>query len=420
MTIEVRLPQWGMGMLEGTIVQWLKEVGDRVSKGEVLAEVESAKSVDDLLAPADGKLVQIIVAAGQLVPVNELLAMLEPVGAMASASSASAPEDPSPETATPPATPATLSPPPGAPVGSGSLQAAASPQSGSSWVRNVVPRARLIARTNGIDLRQVHGSGPDGRIIVADVEAFLEQPAPADGAVTLEAPTGQTATTAPVTGGAPMSSMRRTIARRMVESLQTTAQLTLFRSIDVTAADAVRRSIAKPVRPSFTDIFLRACALALREHPQVNSWIDGDRLIQRATIDIGFAVAVEGGLLVPVVKDVDALGIHEIAARTRELARQARDRRIDAAALEGGGFSVSSLGGQGIDAFTPVLNPPEAAILGLGRTSEKPLRYGSGVAWRTELTASLTIDHRIVDGAPGAAFLQTLADIVAGPDRLFG
>jgi len=412
MGIEVRLPQWGMGMLEGTIVQWLKAIGDEVREGDVLAEVEFAKSVDDLLAPADGQLAQIIVAAGQTVPVNELLAMLEPIsdagGTQPAAASTETPE-------------AVVTPAAAQSAPSVQPQPAAAAQTGSSWVRNVVPRARAIARSAGIDLHQVTGTGPEGRILVSDVEAFLANPAAAGQAVAAVAPASVPANANSDSGaGAPMSAMRRTIAHRMVESLQTTAQLTLFRSIDVTAADAVRRSIAKPVRPSFTDIFLRACALALREHPQVNSWIDGDRLIRRETIDIGFAVAVDGGLLVPVVRKVDRLSIEQIATSTRGLAQQARERRIDGAALEGGGFSVSSLGGQGIDAFTPVLNPPEAAILGLGRTSEKPLRYGSGLAWRTELTASLTIDHRIVDGAPGAAFLQTIADIVSDSDRLFG
>ncbi|HUA44534.1 MAG TPA: dihydrolipoamide acetyltransferase family protein [Solirubrobacteraceae bacterium] len=414
MSIEVRLPQWGMGMQEGTILQWLKAVGESVTEGEVLAEVESAKAVDDLLAPADGRLAQIVVAAGETVPVNEVLAMLEPIGDAGDPQPAAAPTQ-TPEAAiAPEGVQSAPSVPP---------QSAAAPQTGSAWVRNVVPRARAIARSAGIDLHQVTGTGPEGRILVSDVEAFLAGSAAGSdaGAAVAPAPASVPAAAQPEPGaGAPMSSMRRTIARRMVESLQTTAQLTLIRSIDVTAADAVRRSIAKPVRPSFTDIFLRACSLALREHPQVNSWIDGDRLIRRETIDIGFAVAVDGGLLVPVVSNVDTLSIEQIATSTRALAQQARERRIDAGALEGGGFSVSSLGGQGIDAFTPVLNPPEAAILGLGRTSEKPIRYGSGLAWRTELTASLTIDHRIVDGAPGAAFLQTIADIVSDSDRLFG
>jgi len=407
MSIEIRLPQWGMGMQEGTIVQWLKAVGDRVTEGDVLAEVESAKSVEDLLAPADGQLAQIIVAAGQAVPVNELLATLEPIDDAGGVDSGT--ESQTPEAMTAPRSVES--------VPSAQPQSAA-PLTGSSWVRNVVPRARALARSNGIDLRQVTGTGPVGRILVCDVEAFLAGSVAGSHTAAAIVPS-VTAKSEPGTG-VPMSSMRRTIARRMVESLQTTAQLTLFRSIDVTAADAVRRSIAKPVRPSFTDIFLRACALALREHPRVNSWIDDDRIIQRDTIDIGFAVAVEGGLFVPVVRNVDTLSIEQIANRTRALAEQARESRIDAAALEGGGFSVSSLGGQGIDAFTPVLNPPEAAILGLGRTSDKPMRYGSGLAWRTELTASLTIDHRIVDGAPGAAFLQTIADIVGDSDRLFG
>jgi pyruvate dehydrogenase E2 component (dihydrolipoamide acetyltransferase) len=206
----------------------------------------------------------------------------------------------------------------------------------------------------------------------------------------------------------------------MTESLQTTAQYTLFRALDVTAVATFQRSVTAAPQPSFTDIFIRACALALREHPVVNARIEGDRLIERTAIDIGFAVAIEEGVLAPIVRAADTLSLAEISIRTRELAQQCRERRITTADLEGAGFGITSLGGQGIDAFTPILNPPEAGILGIGRTREQAVRYGEGLGWRTELIASLTLDHRVVDGAQGAAFLATIADLLADPRRLLG
>lgn len=213
--------------------------------------------------------------------------------------------------------------------------------------------------------------------------------------------------------------MRRVIGERMSASLRETAQLTLTTTVDVTDFAQLRETIGGGARkPGYVDAVIRACALALREHSGVNARIEGDTLVRDPQVNIGMAVALDDGLVVPVIRDADALGLADLGTRVRELAEGARSGGLGPDAYNGGTFTVTSLGGQGIDSFTPILNPPESAILGIGRSREVPVRFGSGFAWRQEMTLSLTIDHRVIDGYPGALFLEDVVRRLERPREL--
>lgn len=385
MTVEIRLPQYGMGMQEGAVSQWFKAVGDTVQEGEVLAEVEAAKTTEDLVAPTAGVLERIVVPEGEIVPVHELLAVLT--------TDDGAKVRPAPVAGQQPG--ATDEP-------TARRASAGGSSAGLRDNRQVTPRARRLAGDLGVDLDRVTGTGPGGRVVEADVEAA----AAASG----EASAGtEDAETVPVTP------MRAAIAASMHESLRSTAQFTLVRTVDVTDLVSHRDSLAEP-RPTYTDMVVKAAALALRRHPRLNSVLDGKVIRLLPDVHIGVATALDEGLTVPVVRDADRRSLAEIAALTAELVGRARAGTLKSDDLSGATFTVTSLGGQGIDAFTPIINPPQVAILGVGRIVEHPVPAdggSTGVEWRKAMTLSLTIDHRVVDGAPGAAFLVTMAELLA-------
>ena len=214
--------------------------------------------------------------------------------------------------------------------------------------------------------------------------------------------------------------MRKTIARRMVESLQTTAQLTLVSEVDVTDLVALRGRLKQQADVSYTDLIVKAAALALAEHPRFNARLVGDELHLFDEIAIGVAVAVEAGLVVPVVRAVQTKDVVSLAAETKALAERAREGKLSEKEMSGGTFTVTNLGTYGIDAFTPIINPPEVAILGVGRIVEKPVRREGELAWRQMVTLSLTFDHRVADGAPVAAFLQSICKRLESPAMLMG
>src|SRR5580692_9777657 len=367
-----------MGMTDGTVLEWLKQVGEKVSKGECIAEVEAAKTTLEIEAPCDGVLARIVTPAGTLVPVREVMAVIALPGEGGVANPGQVPEadaagaalgDPAP--ALGPAAPA-----------AGALQ--------------VVPAARRLAREHGIDLADVTGSGPGGRITEADVRACVEV----------------RADTVPLTG------TRGLIARRMVASLQGSAQFTLVRSADVT--DLVDRHDRGnlPGGATYTDVLARAVVLSLAEHPALNAHIVGDEIRIARRVHLGIGIDTGVALLVGVLRDADADGLAELSARRLALTERVRAGHADPAELQGSTFTITNLGHAGIDAFTPIINPPEVAILGTGRITDHPVPDGGGVAWRKALTLSLTVDHRAVDGAPAARFLATLAGYLADPAAL--
>ncbi|MFZ5493180.1 MAG: dihydrolipoamide acetyltransferase family protein [Pseudomonadota bacterium] len=373
MAHEVLLPQWSMGMQDGQITRWLKQPGDAVVEGEVIAEVESSKVASELVADRDGVFLRALVEVDQLVPIRTALCLIGTADELTDA----APEaTPAPTAAAAPA--AHRAAP--APAGQG----------------QVTPRARKLAGDHGIDLSAVSGSGPGGRIVETDIEALI-------GAAVLPASYS-------------LRQRRGRIAERLLASLRETAQLTLTRDIDVTDLAAWRERA--PSRPGWGDLVGWALGRVLPRHPLLNATVDGDRVQPSGAVHLGFAVALDDGLVTPVIRGADTLSLDEFAARAADLARRARSGSLLRGETDGGTFTVSNLGGHGIDAFTPIVNPPQAAILGLGRVREVAVRDGEGIAWRQCLTASLTFDHRVADGVPAAALLQDLARFLAAPGDL--
>jgi pyruvate dehydrogenase E2 component (dihydrolipoamide acetyltransferase) len=349
-------------MLEGTVVQWFKVEGDTVTEGDPLAEIEASKTTEELAAPADGVLGRILVGPGETVPVHELLAVLdapgEPAGAVA-------PSPGRPQVAVP-----------------------------------VTPRARRLASELGVDLAGVAGSGPGGRIDEEDVRAVAA------------APVGE------AVPAIPLSRMRSTIASRMVSSLQSTAQLTLTTTVDVTDLVAYRETVEGPGRPSYTDLVVKAAAVALRRHPGLNASLEGERILLWPHVNVGIATALEEGLVVPVIRDADRKSLAEITAESTDLVARARTGAISGQDISGSTFTVTSLGAHGIDAFTPIVNPPEVAILGIGRITDQPAPADGAITWRKVMTLSLTVDHRVIDGAPGAEFLATVCALLSSTSDL--
>jgi pyruvate dehydrogenase E2 component (dihydrolipoyllysine-residue acetyltransferase) len=385
MSIEVRLPQWGMGMQEGTVVRWFKHEGDVVEADEDLVEIEAAKTTQAVTAPVGGVLLRVLVPEGDTIPVRTPLAVL-----------ATASEAP---------------PPPAATAASDTSAVPRAIEVDVAPARRVAvtPVARKLARDLGVDLEQVKGSGPAGRIDESDVRAFVAR-ATSPVPTTEPEPEQEHASRLE-----PMSPMRRAIARNMHASLQAMAQLTLSTELDATELVRLRERLQRDFALTITDLIVYAAARALRRHPALNASLDGDQVRHHASIHIGLAVALDEGLIVPVIRDADGKSLLEIASETRHLAEQARSGTLRPGQVTGSTFSITNLGRWGIDAFTPIVNPPEAAILGVGRIVEKPAAYRGSVALRQMLTLSLTHDHQLVDGAPAAAFLQTLTDFLETP-----
>ena len=369
MATEVRLPQWSMGMEEGQVVMWPKQVGDVVTVDEPLVEIEAEKTTDDVLAPVAGTILEILVAEGETVPALTVLALIgEPDEATTS------PEPP-------PTTPRV----------------------------QITPVARRTAKELGVNLAAVTGSGPGGRITEYDVLGHATG-APS-GAVGERSPSPTT--TVPLTG------MRGAIASRMHDSIQSMAQLTLTRQIDATELISLQHALkAEGIAVSVTDLVLKAVTVALASHPSLNATLENDVITLHADIHLGVAVALDNGLIVPVVRNASAKSLADLSAEVRDLAERVRTKSATPSEVSGSTFTVTNLGAYGIDGFTPIINPPEVAILGVGRAVEAPIRDSDDVAWRQMISFSLTIDHRAVDGAPGALFLQTLAEIIANPAAL--
>lgn len=379
MATEVKMPKLGMAMHEGVVAKWLRNDGDTVERGEPIVEIESEKITYQVEAPAEGVLHH-AAREGETYPIGAMLGYI------------AAPGEAVPE-------PGLVAPPgeaPSVPPVEAAAPAATPRRPRRQFVR-ASPVARRLAREHGIDLAEVKGTGPGGRVIEKDVRAFLEAQKVAPSP------------TVPFTG------MRRTIARRMTESLQSMAQVTLFTEVDVTELVRLRERLRCDFDLTYTDLIIQAAARALEKHPRLNVSLEGDEIRLHEEIHIGMAVALEEGLIVPVVRHANRKPLREIARETKELAQRAREGTLSVDEVAGSTFSVTNLGGYGIDGFTPIINPPEAAILGVGRVVEKPAAYRGAVALRHMMVLSLTFDHRLVDGAPAAEFLRSVAEMLEMP-----
>jgi pyruvate dehydrogenase E2 component (dihydrolipoamide acetyltransferase) len=428
MATEIVLPQWSMGMADGTIVRWLKQEGETVTEGEPLVEVEAAKVTSEVEAEVSGVLTHILVAEGETVPVRTALCVIgTPEEAKTSASAGMQPADAlSGVQVTPVARRLAkdhnidLSQLKGSGPG-GRIVVEDVQRSIDEAARlaslpeapvevQVIPAARRLAKDLGIDLSRVKGSGPGGRITVEDVQRVNTTSAHPTPPIQATAFTGEQII--------PLTGMRGTVARRMQQSLHTSAQVTLVSEVDVSALVQLREELKPELGLTYTDLIVKAVAIALKAHPRVNAWIGGERLHLVQDIHIGVAVALDEGLIVPVVRNADRKSLREIAQETGELAQRAREGSLTREEVTGSTFSVSNLGMYGVDAFTPIVNPPEVAILGIGRINEKLVRVPRGAEWRQMMVLSLTFDHRAIDGAPAAAFLQTIGKHLQHPAGL--
>jgi pyruvate dehydrogenase E2 component (dihydrolipoamide acetyltransferase) len=408
MANEIKLPRLGQGMESGTIVKWLKAAGDQVEKGEPLYEVDTDKATQEVEAEATGVLLAIEVVEGE-VPVGQVLGFIGEPGETVTV------RDLPPETA-------------GEPV-----EASAEPE--PTDFRTVIngareeatarvkasPLARRMARERGIDLGTLNGTGPDGRIVAEDVEragiaAPAADPAPAPRAAPAPAPVAEPAAAGEVES-VTLSNIRRTIARRLTEAWQVPAfQLTV--SVDMTHANTLverSRELNPAVRVTITDLLARVCARALMRHPDVNVQYAGDSLLRFPSANVGIAVAAPQGLVVPVIHSVERLSLEEVATRRGELVERARDGALQIPDIEGGTFTISNLGMFGVEQFSAVLNPPQAAILAVGATADRPVVIDGDVVVRPMMTVTLTVDHRAVDGAPAADFLRTVKTFLEDP-----
>jgi len=431
-TLNVTVPKNIGETEEVMVVSWLKREGDDVQEGETLVILQAAKVSIDLPSPASGRLESILVPQGEVARSEQPLARLE----VTASDTAAAPR--TAESATPPAAQAGVRASPVAKrlareykvdlsrvkgTGRGGritekdvrafLESRIQPEEPTvppeSREVRASPVARRIAREHDIDLTQVKGTGRGGRITEKDVRAILEAHLPVAEEPPPPPPAGETI---------PLIGMRATIARRMYESLQTMAQLTLHSEADVTELVALRERLKQSAPITYTDLIVRACALALRQHPHLNATLDGEAIRLLPHINIGVAVALEDGLIVPVIADADRKPITELAQARLRLVERARAGQLTMEEVSGGTFTVTNLGAYGIDGFTPIVNPPEAAILGVGRIVDQVVIHQGKVAQRAMLTLSLTFDHRVVDGAPAAAFLQSVRHFLESPERL--
>ena len=417
----VLMPRLSDTMTEGVIASWNKKVGDTVKKGEVLADIETDKATMELESYKNGTLLYIGAEKGQKIEVNALLCIIGEkvkvnVDAIVAAAKGGA------ASAQPAATVQTAA--------SASETAAAQPattqQSASTNGRlKASPLAKKLAKEKGIDIKSVHGSGDGGRIVKADVDSYSPQTAAAStqpAAPSTAKPATPVPVFAPVSGeegftDIPNSQMRNVIAKRLGESKFSAPHFYLTMEINMDNAMSFRAQLNElsPVKVSFNDMVVKACALALRQHPAVNSSWMGDKIRRNHHIHIGIAVAIEDGLIVPVVRFADQKSFPQIAAESKELAGKAKTKKLQPNEFTGNTFTISNLGMMDIDEFTAIINPPDSCIMAVGRIKEIVVKKGEGFGVSNVMKVTLSCDHRSVDGATGAAFLQTVKKLLENP-----
>jgi pyruvate dehydrogenase E2 component (dihydrolipoamide acetyltransferase) len=413
-------------MEEGRLVKWHKNEGDAVTNGDTLADVETDKAIMELVARGAGVLRKRLLAEGDAVPVGQLIGVIAApdenidaivAGAPAPAAAAAAKPATTPPAPAPsaPAPAASASPPPPAPTApappavskAGPPTPPSAPPAAEGGRVRASPLARRLANERGVDLKELSGTGPNGRIIRRDIDA---------------APAGQAAAPAPPREGdfrdVPLTQIRKTIARRLVESIGPIPTFYLTAEYDVERIAEMRKAMAEEgqdFRVSINDILIKAVATALVQHPEVNSHWLGDHIRMHYRVHIGMAVAIEDGLITPVIFDADQKGLGQIAAEAHDLAARARARKLTPAEYTGSTFSISNLGMLGIDQFTAIINPPETGILAVGAVEAKPVVVDGAVTVRRRMRVTMSCDHRAVDGATGARFLQTLRRLIENP-----
>ncbi len=425
MPTEILMPALSPTMEEGTLAKWLVKEGDTVSSGDVMAEIETDKATMEFEAVDEGVIGKIIVPEGtEGVKVNDVIAVLledgesaDDIGDVSASTAAAAPEAPAENTSAPAPT---ASPAPAAPSKDGNRVFAS-------------PLARRIAADKGLDLATISGSGPHGRIVKADVENATPGAMPASApAAKAETPPAAVAT-GPSTDvviktyeGRPfeevkLDGMRKTIAARLTEAKQSVPHFYLRRDIQLDALMKFRSQLNKQLEPrgvklSVNDFIIKACALALQQVPEANAVWAGDRTLKFEKSDVAVAVAIEGGLFTPVLKDAEMKSLSALSAEMKDLASRARDRKLAPHEYQGGSFAISNLGMFGIDNFDAIINPPHAAILAVGAGVKKPIVGADGeLTVGMVMSVTLSVDHRVIDGALGANLLQAIKDNLESP-----
>ncbi len=426
-------------MEEGRLVEWKKQEGDAVAVGDVLAEVETDKAVMELVARAGGTLLKQVIPAGTTVPVSDLVAVIgepgEDLGDVGAPPKKPAPKatkaeeqatQPAPDRNRPSAMPAA---PPAEAVTEGNGQQPAPRPAAQAPTRaapsggrvKASPLARRMAAERGIDLASVSGSGPEGRVVARDLEAAVARapaaPAAAAPAARTPVPTAPRIPAGVPFADVPLTQIRKTIARRLTQSIGPIPTFYLTTEVDMERAAEAREALlaAGGEKVSFNDIIIKATAMALKRHPECNAWWQDDHIRYWNEVHVSMAVAIEEGLITPVIRHTDLKSLREIAAESRDLAGRARERKLKPEEYTGGTFSVSNLGMLDIDEFTAVINPPETGILAVGRMVQQPVAYEGAVAIRRRMRLTMSCDHRVIDGATGARFLQTLKGMLENP-----
>jgi len=404
MATKVHMEALSPTMEEGRLVKWTKQEGDAVKTGDTLAEVETDKAVMELVARADGQLIKVMVPEGSTVPVGSVVAYIgapgEKVEGAGSGEQGAATTKPAAPAAAPPPQPTPAS----APADATRVKAS--------------PLAKRIAQETGVDLKSLQGSGPGGRVVKRDLEGA---PTPA-AASPLPAPRSPLPVV--VRSGAPyddvpLTQIRKTIAKRLAASIGPIPHFFLTTEVDMERAaearEALNRQLGDQGKVSFNDIVIKAVAIALTKHRACNAWFQEDHIRYWNAVHVGMAVAVEDGLITPVIRDADRKTLAEIGTEARELAQRARNRKLKPDEYTGATFSVSNLGMFDIDQFTAVINPPESGIIAVGSIVPKPVAEGAAVVVRRRLRLTMSCDHRVIDGATGAQFLRTLKQMLENP-----
>ena len=435
MATKVMMEALSPTMEEGRLVKWVKNVGDAVKTGDTIGEVETDKAIMELVARGDGVLRAHLVTEGTTAAVGTIIGVIaaadEDIAALtggAAPAPASAPAATAPASAAAPAAAETPPEHPAAPVTTAAPAPVSAEAAPSGPVRSS-PLARRMAAEKGVNIGTIHGSGPGGRVIRRDIEgAAVSAPvaaptAPAPAPATSSSKAAPTAvTTAMQIDGefkdVALTQMRKTIARRLSESIGPVPTFYLTSEIDMTKVGQLREQMVAngdQYKVSVNDIIIKAVAIALTRHPECNAHWMTDHIRYFSAAHVGMAVATDDGLIVPVIRDAQLKGLGQIGKEARELAKKARERKLQPAEFTGGTFSVSNLGMFGIDQFTAIINPPEAAILAVGATETKPVWENGQFVPRQRMRVTMSCDHRVIDGAVGARFLQTLRGLLEAP-----
>ena len=406
-------------MEEGQVVKWLKSEGDAVTRGEILAEIETDKATMELVARGTGALRKILVGEGGTAPVGDVIAIIAPEGEDVAALLAGLKPDAAgtPTAGAAPAQPAGATPTQagGAPPGQAVAATVAQPPAPTGRVK-ASPVARRLAGELGLDVAAVQGSGPGGRVIKRDIEIAAEAAAtrPPPGVVAPPAAPDEDFV------DVPLSQIRKTVARRLTESLGPVPHFFLTVDVDMTRALEARIRVnvllaAQGAKASVNDLIIKAAAAALTHHPECNAWWQGSSIRCFNRVHMGVAVAVPDGLITPVVRDAHSKGLGQIGREVREMAGRAREKRLQPHEYTGSTFSISNLGMFGIEEFTAVINPPEAGIIAVGAVEERAVVVNGQVVVQPRMRITMSCDHRVIDGAQGARFLATLKSFLEEP-----